>query len=207
MSVWQTVSFVMMAHLLACISPGPDFAVITRNTLAYSRRIGFFTTLGCGCGILMHTTYCALGLAALLIKFPHVFLIVRYIGGAYLSYLGLKALLSSASSQLNVVAQKQTSISTKTALRQGFLVNALNPKCIFFTFSLFIMIAKLKSAAWSIFFVIEMSLTTILWFSFVVYLFSHARVKPSLMRFQTPITKGLGVFLVIIGVQLILGGS
>ena len=54
--------------LLAAISPGPDFAVVTKNALLYSRKSGIFTAMGVSTSLLIHSTYCILGLAIVIAK-------------------------------------------------------------------------------------------------------------------------------------------
>ncbi len=207
MFIWATVSLIIITHVLSCISPGPDFAVVTHNTLHFSRKVGLFTVLGISSGVLMHSTYCAFGLAAILMKSPVIFLIIRYLGGCYLIYLGVRAVLAKKNIFQDEALSQPKKLTPRQAFWQGFSVNATNPKCIFFIFSLFIMVAKLRSVLWDIFFVVEFALVTTIWFGLVVYLFSHSKVKPWLVRFRRSIAKGLGTFLIVFGLQLILTGA
>ena len=59
---------VALAHLLAVISPGPDFIMITRNSLIYSRRTGIYSSIGLGLGILVHVTYSLVGIGLIISK-------------------------------------------------------------------------------------------------------------------------------------------
>jgi threonine/homoserine/homoserine lactone efflux protein len=131
-------------------------------------------------------------------------MVVRYVGGGYLIYLGIKALLSK-SGFISVSFNRQQDVSHWQAFRQGFLVNALNPKAMFFIFSLYILIAKLNNPWWDIFFIIEMTLATTLWFMFVVYCISHPVIKKKLLLVQKPVGKFLGLFLIVFGLKLWLG--
>src|SRR5580658_8331862 len=80
--------------LFSVMLPGPDFALVTKNTFLHSRRSGLFTSLGIGAAILVHITYCALGLAFVIANSPILFSIIKYIGSAYLIYLGMTSILS-----------------------------------------------------------------------------------------------------------------
>ena len=80
--------------LFAVMLPGPDFALVTKNTLLHSRRSGFFTSLGVSASNLVHITYCAFGLAIVIANSLLLFSIIKYIGAAYLIYLGLRSFLS-----------------------------------------------------------------------------------------------------------------
>ena len=57
---------IALAHLLAVISPGPDFALITRQSFLYGRTSSIYTSLGIASGILVHVSYCIVGLNFLL---------------------------------------------------------------------------------------------------------------------------------------------
>ena len=58
---------VAIAHLLAVISPGPDFALITRNSLVFSRRTGVYASIGLALGILVHITYSLVGIGLIIV--------------------------------------------------------------------------------------------------------------------------------------------
>ena len=79
---------------LSLISPGPDFAIIVRNSLIYSRKTALFTTVGIASGVLVHITYAIIGFAFLADKIQILFTALKYVGSTYLlyiGYLGLKA--------------------------------------------------------------------------------------------------------------------
>lgn len=80
--------------LLASISPGPDFAIVTKNSLLYSRKKGLFTALGVSVSLLVHTIYCILGLAIIISHSLLAFSVVKYLGAAYLICIGFKSLLA-----------------------------------------------------------------------------------------------------------------
>ena len=84
-----TIGFI---HLVALISPGPDFVVACRNTLLYSRTIGIYTAIGFGLGILVHISYAVFGLSWLIANHAFVFAIIQYMGAAYLIYIGVQSL-------------------------------------------------------------------------------------------------------------------
>jgi len=81
---------------LAAISPGPDFAMVVKNSFS-SRKAGLFTSLGVACSILLHASYCIMGLTLIISKSLLLFNIIKYIGAAYLIYIGIKGLLSKNS--------------------------------------------------------------------------------------------------------------
>lgn len=200
---WTLFWTLIGVHLLGCMSPGPDFIVVMKNSISYDRRAGIFTALGVSLGILFHTSYCALGLGVLLLEIPQAFWILKVVGGCYLSYLGLKIFLSPAIIPVLHYRPSKRSYSAWSALRLGFTTNALNPKAMLFIMGLFILIAKLRQPWWSLFFVVEMVLMTLVWFIFVGYCFSHAGLKARLVTMQVWISRGLAILLWLFALQLL----
>jgi threonine/homoserine/homoserine lactone efflux protein len=111
------------------IAPGPDmFYVITRG-MAHGRRAGMLSAIGVVCGILVHTTAAAFGLTLILQTSALAFLFIKFIGAAYLIYLGIKAWRDKSTFR----PQTSSSIATSSALFwQGVLSNVLNPKIAIF---------------------------------------------------------------------------
>jgi threonine/homoserine/homoserine lactone efflux protein len=89
MSAFLTVAVI---HLLAVMSPGPDFILVTKNTLTLSKRSGIYTAMGLGFGILVHTAYSLLGIGLVISKSIVLFNTIKYLGAAYLLYIGWQAL-------------------------------------------------------------------------------------------------------------------
>src|SRR5476651_2532378 len=83
---------IAVAHLLAVASPGPDFAIVLRQSLAHGRRTAVWTSIGIGCGLSVHITYCLLGLGLFLKNSALALAVVKYLGAAYLAYVGVQAL-------------------------------------------------------------------------------------------------------------------
>lgn len=111
------------------LSPGPDmFYVITRG-MAHGRRAGVLSAIGVVCGILVHTTAAAFGLTLILQSSALAFLVVKFVGAAYLVYLGIKAWREKSTFHLQVSAPTATS---RTLFWQGVLSNVLNPKIAIF---------------------------------------------------------------------------
>lgn len=117
---------VITITLLAVISPGPDFAMVTRNSLMLSRRAGVLTALGIGLGVLVHVTYTLVGVGLLIQQSLWLFNAIKLVGAVYLIYLGVKMLRAKPAGPLadSTVASLSDAAG---ALRTGFLTNALNP--------------------------------------------------------------------------------
>jgi hypothetical protein len=122
---------VVTITLLAVISPGPDFAMVSRNSLLLSRRAGIFTACGIGAGVLIHVSYTLIGVGVLIQQSPWLFNLLKGIGAAYLIYLGF-TLLRNATHHDAAPTTTPAAISDLAALKTGFLTNALNPKTTIF---------------------------------------------------------------------------
>jgi hypothetical protein len=85
---------VISITIFAVISPGPDFAMVSRNSLLLSRRAGLLTALGIGGGVLVHVAYTLLGIGILIRQSPALFDILKLVGAAYLVWLGGKMLMT-----------------------------------------------------------------------------------------------------------------
>jgi threonine/homoserine/homoserine lactone efflux protein len=70
-------------HLLAVMSPGPDFAMVLRNSLIYSRRVGILAAVGLGLGILLHVTYSLLGIGLIISQSILLFNIIKLLHAAF----------------------------------------------------------------------------------------------------------------------------
>ena len=118
------------AAILLNLSPGPDIAFILGQTLRNGRRHGFAAMLGVWTGAGLHVVLAALGLSAILATSALAFSVIKWIGAAYLVWLGIKMLVSrgdSFVSNKNASNQRMRSIYL-----QGILVSALNPKVAIF---------------------------------------------------------------------------
>jgi RhtB (resistance to homoserine/threonine) family protein len=113
------------------ISPGPDLLYILSKTIAQGRKIGFASSLGVCSGSLVHIFAAALGLSAILSTSAMAFSVVKYIGAAYLIYLGIQSLRSKGVS-LEMPVKREAKITAWKAFRQGVLVDILNPKVAIF---------------------------------------------------------------------------
>lgn len=122
------LSFIAIVLLLFLI-PGPAVIITITQTLKGGKKNGIFTALGIGLGDLVHTLAAVLGLSAILMNSATAFEVVKYIGVAYLVYLGIQMLLTKPQ-KLEKPTVEQSPAST--SFRQGFLAEILNPKTALF---------------------------------------------------------------------------
>ena len=124
----------LSAAVLLNLSPGPDMAFILGQATSNGRHAGFAATFGIWSGTFLHVILAAVGLSAILATSVVAFSIVKWVGAAYLVWLGLRTLLSHGS---RFIADDGADKSRKkpgnwAIFRQGALVSALNPKVALF---------------------------------------------------------------------------
>jgi len=191
--------------LLSAMLPGPDFAIVTKNTVLHSRRSGLFTALGVACACLIHMSYCIMGVAIIISQSLLLFSIIKYIGAAYLIYLGVSSLLSKQPAPIPTETEvlSKTSLSDKKSFRQGLFTNILNPKATLFFLALFTVIIKPETPRWwEILYAAEMFLIILAWFCSLSLFLSHPAVMQVLNKAEKHISKVLGVFLIGFGIAL-----
>jgi threonine/homoserine/homoserine lactone efflux protein len=123
-----------LAALVLIMIPGPDQALITRSTLVGGRTTGIFTMFGGLLGLGVHAAAAALGLSALLLASAKAFTVLKIAGALYLLWMGVQTLRVAARSRREPAEALpvRTRLRPASALRQGFLSNALNPKVALF---------------------------------------------------------------------------
>jgi len=124
-------SFVLFAAVLVLV-PGPDTAVVIRNTLAGGRRRGTWSALGIAASNAVQGTAAAAGLAAVVVRVEPLFQAIRWLGIAYLVYLGVRPLRSAVRGEYADLAGAPDAGAALRGLRQGFLSNITNPKVLAF---------------------------------------------------------------------------
>lgn len=134
MSLHSYLLFVLAAVALVLV-PGPDMMYMLGRCLAQGRRAGILSAIGFNLGGYVHLTAAVLGLSAILATSATAFTIVKWIGAAYLVYLGLSALWSKQG-PLAIEADAAGGRPSRTILWQAFLSDVLNPKVALFFLAL-----------------------------------------------------------------------
>jgi RhtB (resistance to homoserine/threonine) family protein len=198
-------------HLLAVMSPGPDFAMVMRNSLVYSRRTGVLAAAGLGLGILLHVTYSLLGIGLIISQSVVLFNVIKLFGAAYLIYIGAKSLLAKNSArgeQTEEYQPRQEDLSTLQSLRLGFLTNALNPKATLFFLALFTQVINPQTPLGiKLFYGAEMSIATFVWFSIVALILTHSRINSLFSGIKHYLEKAFGAVLIGLGIKVALGSQ
>ena len=130
---WSKYAEFLAFAVVLIVIPGPDFAVVTKNTLVGGRRRGRWTALGVSSSNLVQGTAAAFGLSALIVKVQPLFEAIKWAGVAYLAYLGAQAIRSAVRGQYAPMDDEAGGSRPSLAgWRQGFLSNITNPKVLVF---------------------------------------------------------------------------
>jgi RhtB (resistance to homoserine/threonine) family protein len=196
-SYWTEFGALTLAHLLAVASPGPDFAMVLRQSLAHGRRTAIWTSLGIGTGILLHVSYSLLGIGLVLQGSPTAFTVLKYAGATYLAWIGVQTLRSArprAAGPEVVAEETAPEPSTRAAWTTGFLTNALNPKATLFFVALFpVVVNPATPRSVQVGYGLWMALATAAWFSLVSFVFTQPATRRAFLRWSHWIDRALGV--------------
>ncbi|WP_148863756.1 LysE family translocator [Marinobacter fonticola] len=192
---------VVTITILAVVSPGPDFAMVTRNSYAFGRRAGLISAIGIACGVQLHVLYTVLGVAVAIEKSPLLFLVMKILGASYLIFLGIKSLTNK--SKLKLEPTPSGAPTSFGAFRMGFLTNALNPKTTLFVIATYTQVVTVDSSVSSNFaYGLFISLSHWIWFSVVAYFFSAKALRRIMLDRQSVVDKSIGAILIGLGFSL-----
>lgn len=197
---------IAVVHFLAVASPGPDFAVVVKQSLTQGRQKAIYSSLGIGTGILLHITYSLIGIGLLIASDPVFFNVLTYIAAAYLFYIGMQGVLAKPHDPVQV-ANNQISVqqSNGKAFITGFLVNGLNVKATLFFVSLFSLVISEQTPIFvQSIYGIYMAVATAAWFSFLSYVLTIEHIRVKLLSKGHIIDKIMGAVLIALALKIII---
>lgn len=194
----------MAVFAVAAIAPGPDFAMVVRQSVVFGRRAGLFTSLGIGFAILLHASYTLAGLGFLVAHSLVAFSVLKWVGCAYLVYVGVKT-WAAPEPALDGDAAPAGVMTDRRAFALGFLTNALNPKAMLFFLSLFsTLVSPETPLAVQGFYGLSMGALLVCWFALVTMFFTGRAVRDGLVRFGRWFNRVTGALLICLGIRLAL---
>lgn len=189
--------------ILAVISPGADFAMVSRTSAIEGRRAGLAVALGVAAACWLHITYAVFGLELVSRWVPNLLDIIRYAGVAYLIYLGLRMIFPPRAKAGDTSTTGPAS-SRSHYFWLGLVTNALNPKTSIFVISLYAQVVgndtplTIQLAYGAIISVIHL-----LWFSLVAFFLSQEAVRQFVNRRRRIIDAIIGTLLIALGMGLL----
>ncbi len=128
----KTLPLFLTASLVLLLTPGPAVLYIVTRSIDQGRKAGFASVLGIETANFFHVIAAALGLSAILLSSALAFNVVKFLGAAYLVYLGIRKLMTKDETQASESTEPK---SLRHIFSQGVVVNVLNPKVALFFFA------------------------------------------------------------------------
>jgi len=204
MDLFSGLLLITSIHLLAAASPGPDFILVSQQTLSNGKKAGLMASIGIALGLSIHIIYSALGLAAIIANSSVALWAIKIIGGCYLMFLGyqgLKSKAKSATTLANTAASKNSSLKN---IGIGFLCNALNPKAPIYFVALFtVVLSPDLPLNHLVVYGVWMMLLQLAWFSSVVFLLSRPAVNEKFQRLGHWIDRLMGGAMLLMGLKVL----
>ena len=203
MSYALTLLGIGAIHLLAAMSPGPAFVVVSRVSAGQTRRAALAAALGCASAALVWALAASLGMHLLLTEAAWLYGTLRLAGGAYLVWLGIQS-WRHAKSPLAPAQAQASGFGTWRAWRLGFSVNIANPKVIVFFGSIFVALFAPETPLWvRVAALAIVAVNESLWFCCVALVFSARPVQAVYRRLKLWIERVMGSAMILFGVRLI----
>jgi len=203
----QELIAVFIIATVMSISPGSDFVMVVRNTLGFGRTAGLYSSLGIACAIWLHVLYSIAGLALIISKSVFLFSLLKYLGAAYLIYIGWKSFNSNSNLVINNEEGTNT-LSNAMAFKIGFITNTLNPKTTLFFLSIFTQIVSVEtSLSMQIIYGSIISFMHLSWFSGCAVFLSHPALLRRFNMYKDKIDKLVGIVLISFGAKVAMSNS
>ena len=202
------LTYISIAAMMVVI-PGADTMLLVKNTLSYGPKAGRYTVLGMATGLSFWTLIAILGLSVVIAKSVILFSTIKYLGAAYLIYLGIKSFFAKSLFSLEEI-QAQANVATASSSRhnkdsfmQALLSNVLNPKTVLVYITVMPQFIDLNGNVNQqlIMLALILTLLAVLWFLTLVYVIDYAKKWMNNSRFQKVFQKSTGLILVGFGVK------
>ncbi|MBD9389392.1 LysE family translocator [Agrobacterium sp. AGB01] len=197
----------MAIFAFAIVSPGADLAMVMRQAIVHGRGQAIITSFGIGAALMVHVSYTILGLGLVISQSIYLFNLVKWLGVAYLLYIGIKALragktdVTAATGDVTTAPRQQQ--SALKAFTSGFAANALNPKAVFFFLSIFSTVVSAHTPiAIKFSYGLVMASFLILWFIGVSLFMTTPRMRAAFSRASQWIDRTSGVVFIALGIKL-----
>ncbi|MEH7548471.1 homoserine/threonine efflux transporter [Neobacillus vireti] len=202
------LTYISIAAMMVVI-PGADTMLLVKNTLRYGPKAGRYTVLGMATGLSFWTLIAILGLSVVIAKSVILFSTIKYLGAAYLIYLGIKSFFAKSVFSLEEIkAQANTPANSssrhnKESFMQALLSNVLNPKTVLVYITIMPHFIDLNGNVNQQLIVLASILTllAVLWFLTLVYVIDYAKKWLNNSKFQKVFQKSTGLMLVGFGIK------
>ncbi|KUJ00032.1 LysE family translocator [Vibrio sp. MEBiC08052] len=201
---------ILTIHLMASISPGPDFVVVSQQTLRQGRKAGIVCGMGVCVGLLVHISYSVAGLTTALGHSDYITQGIGIFGGSYLVFLAYKSIKGSFAkptqepiqAEVPIPAEKKT--ENKSAFWSGLIVNIFNPKAAIYFISLFsIIISPALETEKLLLVIISIIAVQMAWYLTFIFIVTIPSVRVKFDRKVYLIDRFLGMLMAAMGIYMI----
>ncbi len=195
--------FLMLTFVagLMIMSPGPDFAIVVKNSLLHGRRAGISASAGIALGNLVHVSINLLGVGLLIANSTILFSTVKVLGAAYLLYLGIKGLMTKSTVSQNTLKKEPQKINS---FYSGFLTCLLNPKACLFYLSFFsVVLSADTQVKTQILYGVWITSLAAAWFVLVALFFASPSISKKIQQCKHWLERITGGVLVALGIKLL----
>ena len=188
--------------VLGAISPGPSLAAVMKSTVQGSRTHGLVTAISHATGIGIYAFLVAAGIGIIITTTPLLFHLITWVGAAYLTWMGFRA-ITSAATLVGEQANSHT-LSLKQAAVDGFLVSFLNPKIAVFFLALFSQFVTHESSMGTqALMALLATLCDGIWYCIVASIAGHGKVLPALKKRAALINRLCGALLILVALRIL----
>ncbi|WP_430387761.1 threonine export protein RhtC [Dyella sp. 20L07] len=205
MSLFLTIAIV---HLVALLSPGPDFFFVSQTAVSRTRRQALFGVVGITLGVVVWSALALAGLQLLLQKLAWLERLIAVAGGLYLAWMGVKMLRGAVRAPvISGEPRQELQQSDWATLRAGLLTNLSNPKVVIYfgsVFSAFLGDSVSTGARWGLWTMVIAE--TLLWFTLVAGVFALPAMRRGYLKLSRWIDGLAGAVFIAFGLHLIFAG-
>jgi threonine efflux protein len=196
----------VLIWLLAILSPGPNFLVVSRLALSGSRRAAVAASFGIAVGSVIYAALTLFGLSALILSFSWLGDGLRVLGGVYLVWLGLLAWRSASDQWPPDIEKARGCGNARHGFRTGFLTEITNPKGIAFFLSLFAAAVPAATPLWAKLAILCVGgVMDVVWYAVVAFALSSGPMRARYQRMRGMADRVLGTLLIVVGLKVAFG--
>lgn len=198
------ITTTLALYLAVTVSPGPNFAVVSRLAVSGSRRAAYGASVGIGLASIIYATLSMTGLAVLLREIGWLARAVQICGGCYLIYLGIAAWIGAGA-----MSKSSGPVAVRSGwygMRTGFVVDLSNPKSIAFFIGLYAVAVPPETPLWAkVTIIAGCFIGEVLWYGLVAAVLSTPAALAIYRRLGKSIERTIGICLAGFGMRMIYG--
>lgn len=200
MSLWATLVQLSILHILMAMIPGPNTVVVSYVSARLSRRAGMMAVGGVVLGSAIWVTLSMFGVGVLLLEAGFVYRALRWLGAAYLIYVGIRMLMAG----LRPMNAQRPPQAARTPLLAGLLTTLSNPKSAVFWTSVFVLVVPAHAPVWFYAAVVALIVVqSFSWYAFVALVLSTEFSRRHYQRFAQWLDRLAGVIMIGLGAKLV----